>query len=38
MKQYLVTAGVAIAAFAVIAFVQKHVVAIPVVGDYLPSA
>ncbi len=38
MKQYLVTAGVALAAYAVIAFVQTNVMPIPVVGDFLPKA
>ncbi len=38
MKQYLVTAGVALAAYAVVAFVQSSVMPIPVVGAYLPKA
>ncbi len=40
MKQVtaaLMTAGVALAAFAVVAFVQRKVYAVPVVGDYLPK-
>lgn len=36
MSKYLVTAGVALATFAVVAFVQKQLMPIPVVGGYLP--
>lgn len=36
-KAHLNTALVALAAFAVVAFVQRSVMAIPVVGDYLPK-
>jgi len=36
-KEIWVTAGVALAAFAVIAFIQRSVFAIPVVGAYLPK-
>lgn len=37
-KATLHTAIVAIAAFAVVAMVQKHVMAVPLVGAYLPRA
>jgi len=36
-KAQLMTAGIALLAFAAVAFVQKKVIAIPVVGDYLPG-
>ena len=36
MKTYLMTAGIALAAFAVVAAVQRNVGRVPVVGDYLP--
>lgn len=36
MSKYLITAGVALATYAVVAFVQNKVMAIPVVGGYLP--
>ena len=36
MSKYLVTAGVALATYAIVAVVQKHVFAVPVVGGYLP--
>lgn len=36
MNKYLVTAGVALATFAVVAAVQRHIFAVPVVGGYLP--
>jgi len=36
-KEYLVTAAVALAAFAVVAFVQQKVMAVPVIGGYLPK-
>ena len=36
MKSYLITAGVALATFAVITFVQRRVMPIPMVGVYLP--
>jgi len=36
-KAHLATAAVAIAAFALVAFVQRKVFAVPVVGDYLPK-
>lgn len=32
----LVIAGVALVAFALVAFIQRKVVAVPVVGQYLP--
>ncbi len=32
-----VTAGVALAAYALIAAFQRHVTPVPVVGDYLPK-
>ena len=37
MKSYLVTAGVALAAFAAVSFVQRQIGAVPVVGRYLPN-
>lgn len=37
MKSYLITAGVALATFAAVAFVQREVFSVPVVGKYLPS-
>ena len=36
-KAHMDTAIVALVAFAVVAFVQKNVMPIPVVGAYLPS-
>ena len=36
MKSYLITAGVALAAFAAVSFVQRKVFDVPVVGAYLP--
>lgn len=36
MKSYLITAGVALAAYAVVSAVQKNVGTLPVVGGYLP--
>ncbi len=36
-KEIWVTAGVALAAFAVVAMVQRHIVPVPVVGTYLPK-
>lgn len=33
----LKTAAVALIAFALVAYVQRHVMAIPVIGDYLPQ-
>jgi len=36
-KAHLMTAAVALAAFAAVAFFQRKVYAVPVVGDYLPS-
>jgi hypothetical protein len=38
MKGYLKLAGVAIAAFAAVAFVQRNFMAVPVVGQYLPGS
>jgi len=36
-KEIWVTAGVALAAYVVVAFVQRSVYPIPVVGAYLPK-
>lgn len=36
-KEVLITAAVAIAAVAAVAFVQRHVIKLPVVGGYLPQ-
>lgn len=36
-KSYLVTAAVALATYAAIAFVQREVFQVPVVGKYLPN-
>lgn len=36
-KSYFVTAAVALAAFAAVAFIQREVFAVPVVGKYLPN-
>lgn len=36
-KAQLMTAAIALAAFAAVALVQRKVIAIPVVGDYLPK-
>ena len=36
-KSVLMTAGVALAAFVVVAAVQRHVMPLPVVGGYLPK-
>lgn len=36
MKSYLKLAGIALAAYAAVAVVQRHVKPIPVVGMYLP--
>jgi hypothetical protein len=36
-KAHFHTALVALAAFAVASFVQRNVMAVPVVGDYLPK-
>lgn len=37
MKSYLITAGIALAAYAAVSFVQRQVGAVPVVGKYLPG-
>lgn len=37
MKAKLVVAGVALAAFAVVSFVQRNVMVVPVIGGYLPK-
>lgn len=37
-KEVIHTALIALAAFAVVAAVQKHVFEIPAIGAYLPSA
>jgi preprotein translocase subunit SecY len=37
-KEYAITALIALAAFGIVAYVQKNVVEIPVVGKYLPTA
>lgn len=37
MKNYLITAGVALAAYAAVSFVQRQVGSVPVVGRYLPN-
>lgn len=37
MKGYLKLAGVALAAYAAVAVIQRKVIAIPVVGAYLPK-
>ena len=37
LKGYLKLAGVALVAYAAVAAVQRHVIAIPVVGNYLPK-
>lgn len=36
-KKLAIAAGVSLAAFALVAFVQRKVVAIPIVGDFLPK-
>jgi len=36
-QHVLKTAAVALAAFAVVAIVQRHVMTVPVVGAYLPK-
>jgi hypothetical protein len=36
-KAHFLTAAVALAAFAAVALFQKKVMAIPVIGDYLPN-
>ncbi len=36
-REYWVTAAVALAAVAAVAFVQRNVVKVPVVGGYLPQ-
>ena len=36
-KEYFHTALIALAAFALVAFVQQKVMALPVVGGYLPK-
>lgn len=33
----LVTAGVALGAFAVVAYIQRNIAPVPVVGNYLPK-
>lgn len=37
MKAHLGVAAVALVAFAVVAFIQRNVMAVPVVGNYLPK-
>lgn len=37
MKAYLTTAAVALAAYAIVAIVQRNVMTIPVVGNFLPK-
>jgi hypothetical protein len=37
VKGYLKLAGVALAAYAAVAVIQRKVIAIPVVGAYLPK-
>ena len=37
VKSALITAGVALAAYALVAFVQRKVMPVPVVGEYLPK-
>lgn len=37
MKGYLKLAGIALAAYAAVAFVQRNVRPVPVVGAYLPK-
>jgi len=37
-KEHVYTALIALAAYAAVAFIQKSVVEIPVVGTYLPVA
>lgn len=37
MNAYLKIAGVSLAAFAVAAFIQRKVMAVPVVGEFLPK-
>lgn len=36
-KSYLVTAAVALVAFAAVSFIQREVFPVPVLGKYLPS-
>lgn len=36
-KAHINTALVALAAFAVVSFVQRNVMAVPVIGQYLPN-
>lgn len=37
MKSYLKLAGIALAAYGAVALIQKKVMPIPVVGEYLPG-
>jgi hypothetical protein len=37
-KEVMQTALIALAAFAIVAVIQDKVMAIPVIGDYLPGA
>lgn len=37
MKSYLITAAVALAAYAAVSFVQRQVGMVPMVGRYLPN-
>ena len=37
VKSYLITAGVALAAYAAVSFLQREVGAVPMVGKYLPN-
>lgn len=36
VKSYLITAGVALAAYAAVSLIQRQVGTVPVVGGYLP--
>lgn len=36
-KAHIEIAAVALAAFAIVAFVQRKVIAVPVVGEFLPK-
>lgn len=37
MKSYLITAGIALAAYAAVSVIQRQVGTVPVIGRYLPS-
>jgi hypothetical protein len=37
VKPYIKAAGIALAAYAIVSYVQRNVMAVPVVGAYLPK-